>query len=873
MPKDNYSPRTDPNDPSTSTVNYVNGFTNYKATDSAVYHRGQAETIFYNGLRIADSGNAAWAVSETGFNDSLYVGHSHGNADLSVAVGGPRLYDGAGLHSNAHFAGFGNDNAFVFTSESSSFGPTMYHAFRGVSFENDGTYSNVGHAVALAPNDPNPNHNLGYPHRWSKAAIDLDGSLTGTHGGTGYSIVPNVDFLIDQDDVQPPGWDAWVTDDVYARIRIQNNDDGETLFPSEATGEPLVRFTAADNDFIDVLGGQNNGNLSWVQVMAKADSDGYVEGVFTVEFMRNGLPENGFVLNLKNQDGDRPELVSEIQQKVDSGRILLKFVGAANYTPSRGVAVGDLESLRSVTSGEAYFADESGNLYLNTGIDDDQAYLQLTPGAPLQTGYVTRTIEYGTVIEAEEFDHGIDGIAYHDSDHVNSFGAFRPDLGVDATPTKVGDTQPGEWLEYTGNIVPAAYRIGIKASSTVDGGQIRVLAANSNSAGFLRELKVVDIDNTGGAFETFWIENADLAPLASEQGVIRIEFLSAGLEVDSIRFEAPDQSAYVSRSLTRNETTTIKLNEFDHGGEGVAYHDTTIGNTLQGTDYRDDEHVDANEFIVTNDVRDGEWLEYTIDHLESGHYDITLRKDWGGDDNGVRLMIGESNSATSFEELGVMVSGDEFFTLQNVDLRHWGGNNRVLRVEIIGDYFGIDYLNFDYVDLVAPTVESVVVNDGSAQRSRVTSLTVTFSEVVQNVSANSFELMNTSTNTQVIPNVTTQVLNGKTVATLTFSGSGIIGGSLSDGNYTLTTLASEITDDAGFQLDGNGDGAGGDNAIDEFFRFYGDINGDRRVNIVDYFQFRNAFRETEDAAFDYNGDGTVNILDFFQFRNRFGDSI
>ncbi|MEM7316109.1 MAG: G8 domain-containing protein, partial [Planctomycetota bacterium] len=39
-----YEPRTDPNDPNSVTTNFVNGFTNYKAAEAAMYHRGKAET-------------------------------------------------------------------------------------------------------------------------------------------------------------------------------------------------------------------------------------------------------------------------------------------------------------------------------------------------------------------------------------------------------------------------------------------------------------------------------------------------------------------------------------------------------------------------------------------------------------------------------------------------------------------------------------------------------------------------------------------------------------------------------------------------------------------------------------------------------------
>src|SRR5262249_9734425 len=80
--------------------------------------------------------------------------------------------------------------------------------------------------------------------------------------------------------------------------------------------------------------------------------------------------------------------------------------------------------------------------------------------------------------------------------------------------------------------------------------------------------------------------------------------------------------------------------------------------------------------------------------------------------------------------------------------------------------------------------EGVVVNDGSAQRSMVTSLTVTFSTVVH-LDPGAFELVRQEGGVIQL-DVSESVVDGHSVDTLTFSGAGIIGGSLADGHYTLT---------------------------------------------------------------------------------------
>jgi hypothetical protein len=121
------------------------------------------------------------------------------------------------------------------------------------------------------------------------------------------------------------------------------------------------------------------------------------------------------------------------------------------------------------------------------------------------------------------------------------------------------------------------------------------------------------------------------------------------------------------------------------------------------------------------------------------------------------------------------------------------------------------------------------------------------------------------------------VVNGQTIVTLNnFTGSATNSLSLADGRYTLTALASQITS-GGMQLDGNGDGAPGDNYTfgdpQGLFRFFGDINGDRNVDIADFGLFSSTFGLTSGqtgfiAAFDFNNDGVIDIADFGQFSIR-----
>jgi len=73
----------------------------------------------------------------------------------------------------------------------------------------------------------------------------------------------------------------------------------------------------------------------------------------------------------------------------------------------------------------------------------------------------------------------------------------------------------------------------------------------------------------------------------------------------------------------------IEAENFDFGGEGVAYHDAVAGNA--GGLYRPSEDVDivagagnATGYVVNN-IQTGEWLEYTIRVGKSGPYLIQAK--------------------------------------------------------------------------------------------------------------------------------------------------------------------------------------------------------------------------------------------------------
>ncbi len=181
-----------------------------------------------------------------------------------------------------------------------------------------------------------------------------------------------------------------------------------------------------------------------------------------------------------------------------------------------------------------------------------------------------------------------------------------------------------------------------------------------------------------------------------------------------------------------------------------------------------------------------------------------------------------------------------------------------------------------------PTLGSVILGDGTAQRSMMRQIAVTIQGTVS-IASGAFTVVKRGADGGVVTTTATPLVNGadQTIVTLTFSG-GLTrdNGILIDGYYQLTIDGSKITRN-GQALDTNGDGQGGDsytigaNESDNFYALYGEVDSDGILGITDFGQFRNTFGRSSGQAgfnpiFDYDFDGIIGIIDFGQFRNRFG---
>ncbi|XZE55327.1 cadherin domain-containing protein [Planctomycetaceae bacterium SH139] len=206
---------------------------------------------------------------------------------------------------------------------------------------------------------------------------------------------------------------------------------------------------------------------------------------------------------------------------------------------------------------------------------------------------------------------------------------------------------------------------------------------------------------------------------------------------------------------------------------------------------------------------------------------------------------------------------------------------RVRATDSLGEIYETDML-LAVQDLAE--VDEIVIGDGTDQRSRVDQVQVVFDGDVT-IDADAFTVNQRGGGGVVTTDFTTALDGqGRTVATITFSGDLTrAAGALLDGNYDLLIDATKVSRN-GLSLDGDQDGLGGgdithgDSAADGFFAMYGDTNGDRSVDLIDFLAFRDAFDSVDgddeyDISLDYDGMGAVNLTDFLQFRSRFGNTL
>ena len=286
-----------------------------------------------------------------------------------------------------------------------------------------------------------------------------------------------------------------------------------------------------------------------------------------------------------------------------------------------------------------YFGADSFAYTISNGTTTANATVTLTVTAlpstnnGLGTPYAGTSASISAIIEAENFNLGGQGVGFSDTSTQNYGGSYRNEaVDIDYTTSAnnnnyVGWTEAGEWLHYTVNISTSGnYDLTLRVASAFSGKTMHLEVDGVNVSG------AIAVPNTGG-----WLnwQNVVVRGVALQSGtkVIKVVMDTGGLNLDFFRF-ATASTTPVPNSGTPFSGAAISLpgqvqaEDFNSGGEGVAYHDTTSSNIdgqyrNEAVDIDRSNDVGGGHFVSW--IGNGEWLNYTVNVQQAGSYTFAAR--------------------------------------------------------------------------------------------------------------------------------------------------------------------------------------------------------------------------------------------------------
>jgi hypothetical protein len=281
-----------------------------------------------------------------------------------------------------------------------------------------------------------------------------------------------------------------------------------------------------------------------------------------------------------------------------------RYNGASVASTSMASASGSLDCYS-----EAYARAWSPALALNYEVSDTN-YTCPSPLPTEQLPFRGAPFAVPGPIKAADFDNGGEGVAYHET--TPGTGSSYRATGVDLYEDFVLYLDSGEWLEYTIDVATAGtYLLVAQVGATNPGGSFHVELDGVDATGPLA------VPVTGAW--SIWGSAVKAMSFPAGRHVLRIAADSSFDSIYSLRIV----SAQVPFGGTpRTLPGTIRVVDFDEGGEQISYHDNTIGCWGECSSRTSD--VDRWEHIVLG-LGAGEWMEYTVDVAATGNYTLAAR--------------------------------------------------------------------------------------------------------------------------------------------------------------------------------------------------------------------------------------------------------
>jgi hypothetical protein len=266
-----------------------------------------------------------------------------------------------------------------------------------------------------------------------------------------------------------------------------------------------------------------------------------------------------------------------------------------------------------------------------------------------------QSISVPGTIEVENFDQGSSGVAYYDSSSGNRGEQYRAtDVDIEACAEggfNVGWVAAGEWLRYTVNVSQAGtYTLEFRVAAETTGGTFHLEVNGADRTG------PIQVPATGGWQTWATVRKTGVSLNAGSQTWRLVFDTTTGGVIGNFNYIRVTREGTSSSSTPYTGTAvalpgTVQSENFDNGGEGVAYHDLSPEN--EGGQYRSS-GVDIEAASDTGGgygigwALEGEWLAYTVNVASAGTYDIEVRVASSGAGGTFHIDVNGVNRTGSF---------------------------------------------------------------------------------------------------------------------------------------------------------------------------------------------------------------------------------
>ena len=314
----------------------------------------------------------------------------------------------------------------------------------------------------------NNNNNASDTTQNTGRGIYTDGSIS---GGVLQNVIIDGNFFTlnlgaSDFDVQPAiGLEAATSNSTQTNIQITNNvfdHNGKAVLAMNAD-HILIDSNVVGNHYDTTSGALRfEGNDHFVTI---THNNLYADGGQAIRIDAKGTPgsNDNFVIN-NNNIYDNGLEVSNIAMQLVAGQYTGTLNATNNWWGSTSGPGGD------------FFTGTGNGITTNTvpvNISPIDSTYAVAPEVPYEGFNWVVT----SPISAVNFDHGLEGVSYHDTSSGNAENQYRPNQDVDINTTTdagsgfmVDDTKSGEWMKYTVNVTTAGtYTLSARVQSTSAG--------------------------------------------------------------------------------------------------------------------------------------------------------------------------------------------------------------------------------------------------------------------------------------------------------------------------------------------------------------------------------------------------------------------